>query len=816
MEQFIIQQLVTELAPITKVQIEAVLNLLADGATIPFIARYRKEKTGSLDEVQIKNIQDRYQYLENLQKRKEEIIENISNQGKLTEELRAEILAANVLQKLEDLYRPYKQKKRTKATIAKENGLEPLSEAVFQNQDQAVLEKMAQLSTNEAVPTLDDVWNGVHEILAEKIADEAKYREWIRNFTYKNGQYTCQVKDESLDERKVYEIYYEFTQPIKSMVSHRIREWIRNFTYKNGQYTCQVKDESLDERKVYEIYYEFTQPIKSMVSHRILATNRGEKEGVLKVNLEVDTNKIHEYLAKHIIPKKANELVVEKLTTAYEDAYKRFIQPAIEREIRNELTEKADEQAIEVFGENLRNLLLQSPLKGKIVMGFDPAYRTGCKLAIMDPTGKVLAIDVIYATMGSEKQLKEAAKKFIQLIEDYQVEMVAIGNGTASRESEQFVAEQLKKINRKVYYIIVNEAGASVYSASEVARAEFPDLQVEQRSAVSIGRRLQDPLAELVKIDPKAVGVGQYQHDVSQKQLAQQLDFVVETVVNQVGVNVNTASSQLLARIAGLNKTTAQNIVNYREENGAFSQRNQLKKVPRLGPKAFEQAIGFLRIPNGKNILDNTPIHPESYQATKDLLDALNINLTMLDTPEAKSQLQKIDIKQLSEKLSIGRETLQDIIDSLLKPGRDLREDMPAPILRSDVLSIEDLKVGMKLQGTVRNVIDFGAFVDIGVKQDGLVHISKLSDRFVKHPSEVVAVGDIVQVWITSVDTQKGRIDIGVKQDGLVHISKLSDRFVKHPSEVVAVGDIVQVWITSVDTQKGRIGLSMLASDGHE
>lgn len=715
MEQFIIQQLVTELAPITKVQIEAVLNLLADGATIPFIARYRKEKTGSLDEVQIKNIQDRYQYLENLQKRKEEIIENISNQGKLTEELRAEILAANVLQKLEDLYRPYKQKKRTKATIAKENGLEPLSEAVFQNQDQAVLEKMAQLSTNEAVPTLDDVWNGVHEILAEKIADEAKYREWIRNFTYKNGQYTCQVKDESLDERKVYEIYYEFTQPIKSMVSHRI-----------------------------------------------LATNRGEKEGVLKVNLEVDTNKIHEYLAKHIIPKKANELVVEKLTTAYEDAYKRFIQPAIEREIRNELTAKADEQAIEVFGENLRNLLLQSPLKGKVVMGFDPAYRTGCKLAIMDPTGKVLAIDVIYATMGSEKQLNEAAKKFIQLIEDYQVEMVAIGNGTASRESEQFVAEQLKKINRKVYYIIVNEAGASVYSASEVARAEFPDLQVEQRSAVSIGRRLQDPLAELVKIDPKAVGVGQYQHDVSQKQLAQQLDFVVETVVNQVGVNVNTASSQLLARIAGLNKTTAQNIVNYREENGAFSQRNQLKKVPRLGPKAFEQAIGFLRIPNGKNILDNTPIHPESYQATKDLLDALNINLTMLDTPEAKSQLQKIDIKQLSEKLAIGRETLQDIIDSLLKPGRDLREDMPAPILRSDVLSIEDLKVGMKLQGTVRNVIDFGAFVDIGVKQDGLVHISKLSDRFVKHPSEVVAVGDIVQVWITSVDTQKGRIGLSM------------------------------------------------------
>lgn len=715
MEQFIIQQLVTELTPISKVQIEAVLNLLADGATIPFIARYRKEKTGSLDEVQIKNIQDRYQYLENLQKRKEEIIENISNQGKLTEDLRAEILAANVLQKLDDLYRPYKQKKRTKATIAKENGLEPLSEAVFQNQDQAVLEKMAQLSTNEAVPTLDDVWNGVHEILAEKIADEAKYREWIRNFTYKNGQYTCQVKDESLDERKVYEIYYEFTQPIKSMVSHRI-----------------------------------------------LATNRGEKEGVLKVNLEVDTNKIHEYLAKHIIPKKANELVVEKLTTAYEDAYKRFIQPAIEREIRNELTEKADEQAIEVFGENLRNLLLQSPLKGKVVMGFDPAYRTGCKLAIMDPTGKVLAIDVIYATMGLEKQLKEAAKKFIQLIEDYQVEMVAIGNGTASRESEQFVAEQLKKINRKVYYIIVNEAGASVYSASEVARAEFPDLQVEQRSAVSIGRRLQDPLAELVKIDPKAVGVGQYQHDVSQKQLAQQLDFVVETVVNQVGVNVNTASSQLLARIAGLNKTTAQNIVNYREENGAFSQRNQLKKVPRLGPKAFEQAIGFLRIPNGKNILDNTPIHPESYQATKDLLTELNIELDKVDTPEAKSQLQNINIKQLSEKLAIGRETLQDIVDSLLKPGRDLREDMPAPILRSDVLSIEDLKVGMKLQGTVRNVIDFGAFVDIGVKQDGLVHISKLSDRFVKHPSEVVAVGDIVQVWITSVDTQKGRIGLSM------------------------------------------------------
>lgn len=715
MDQFIIQQLVLELASITKEQIEAVLNLLAEGATIPFVARYRKERTGSLDEVQIKNIQDRYQYLENLQKRKAEIIDNISNQGKLTEKLHTEILAANVLQKLEDLYRPYKQKKRTKATIAKENGLEPLSDAVFQNQNQTVLIKLAQLSINEVVPTLEDVWNGAHEILAERIADEPKYREWIRNFTYKNGQYSCHVKDEALDERKVYETYYEFTQSIKSMVSHRI-----------------------------------------------LATNRGEKEGVLKVSLDVEVNKIHDYLARQIIPKNANEFVIEKLTIAYESAYKRFIQPAIEREIRNDLTEKADEQAIEVFGENLRNLLLQSPLKGKVIMGFDPAYRTGCKLAVMDPTGKLLAVDVIYATVGSEKQLKDAAKKFIQLIQDYQVEMVAIGNGTASRESEHFVAEQLKKIHRKVYYIIVNEAGASVYSASEAARSEFPNLQVEQRSAVSIGRRLQDPLAELVKIDPKAVGVGQYQHDVSQKRLAQQLDFVVETVVNQVGVNVNTASSQLLARIAGLNKTTAQNIVNYREENGAFSQRNQLKKVPRLGPKAYEQAIGFLRIPNSKNILDNTPIHPESYQATYDLLGALNIDLTTLDTPEAKKQLEKIDIQILAEKLSIGHETLQDIVLSLLKPGRDLREDMPAPILRSDVLSIEDLKVGMKLQGTVRNVIDFGAFVDIGVKQDGLVHISELTERFVKHPSEVVAVGDIVQVWISSVDTQKGRIGLSM------------------------------------------------------
>ena len=498
-----------------------------------------------------------------------------------------------------------------------------------------------------------------------------------------------------------------------------------------------------------------------MVPHRVLATNRGEKEDISKVSLVADETKINDYFQRQLIGKQATSLAAPYIEAAYLDSYKRFIGPAIEREIRNELTEKADEQAIAIFGENLRNLLLQSPLKGKVVLGFDPAYRTGCKLAVVDETGKVLAIQVIYPHKPATAAKREAAgPAFKKIIEDYQVDMVAIGNGTASRESELFVAEQLKAVKRDVFYVIVNEAGASVYSASEVARKEFPDLQVEERSAVSIARRLQDPLAELVKIDPKAVGVGQYQHDVSQKRLAEQLDFVVETAVNQVGVDVNTASAQLLQHISGLNKTTAQNLVTYRDENGVFTARNQVKKVPRLGPKAVEQAIGFLRIPNGKNVLDNTGIHPESYPVAQAILEKAEIASKELGTAEAIEKLKQLPVNQLATELEVGSETLTDIIASLIQPGRDMRDEMSAPLLRKDVLTMEDLKPGMEMQGTVRNVIDFGAFVDIGVKQDGLVHISKLSTKFVKHPTDVVAVGDVVTVWVEDVDLKKGRISL--------------------------------------------------------
>ena len=569
--------------------------------------------------------------------------------------------------------------------------------------------------TNEATPDPESALQGAHEIIAETIGDEPIYRSWIRSY----------------------------------------------FANK-GSYTSTLRDAEKDEKGVYEMYYDFQHPINKMVSHRILATNRGEKEDVLKVALVVDESKITDYFERQLI-KHANSPTTPFVREAYLDAYKRFIAPSIEREIRNELTEKADEQAIAIFGENLRNLLLQPPLKGKIVLGFDPAYRTGCKLAVIDETGKVLAIEVIYPHKPAPMNKRQAAGPALQrLINRYGVQMIAIGNGTASRESEQFVAEQLKQIDHEVFYVIVNEAGASVYSASPIARQEFPDLQVEERSAISIGRRLQDPLAELVKIDPQSVGVGQYQHDVSQKRLSDQLDFVVETAVNQVGVDVNTASPQLLQHVSGLNKTTAQNIVAYREENGSFTQRSQLKKVPRLGPKAYEQAIGFLRIPGGKNILDNTGIHPESYTAAKEILEVAGVKLTQLgaQSAEAKERLAQLNVADLSKQLAIGKETITDILKSLMQPGRDMRDEMPAPLLRKDVLSMEDLRPGMELMGTVRNVIDFGAFVDIGVKQDGLVHLSKLSRNFVKHPKDVVAVGDIVTVWIEQVDTTKGRISL--------------------------------------------------------
>lgn len=547
----VIQLLAKELTQYRLPQITKVLELLHDGNTVPFIARYRKELTNALDEVQIREIEERYHYLENLEKRKEEVLRIIDEQGKLTEDLAKRLQKAHKLQEIEDLYRPYKQKRRTKATIAKEQGLEPLADWLMtfpKGEIQSELEKYL----TEDLLTTEDVLAGVHEILAEQISDSAEFRTWIREYTTKKGQYVSQVKDAEKDEKKVYEMYYDFSEPIPKMVSHRI-----------------------------------------------LATNRGEKEGILKVQLVVDETLIERYFHRQLI-KEADSLVAALVVAAYQDAYKRFIAPSVEREIRNALTEEADEQAIAIFGENLRHLLLQSPLKGKVVLGFDPAYRTGCKLAVVDETGKLLNTTVIYPHASSEKRHKESQEIFMQLLEKYQVDMVAIGNGTASRESELFVAEQLKKMKREIFFVIVNEAGASVYSASDVARQEFPQLQVEERSAISIGRRLQDPLAELVKIEPKAVGVGQYQHDVAQKRLSEQLDFVVETVVNQVGVDVNTASPQLLVHVAGLNKTTAQNIFAYREENGAFIQRNQLKKVPRLGPKAYEQAIGFLRIPGGR------------------------------------------------------------------------------------------------------------------------------------------------------------------------------------------------------------------------
>lgn len=714
LNQTIIQLVQKELSDYRPKQLTTVLNLLNEGNTVPFIARYRKEMTGSLDEVQIREIEERYAYLENLEKRKNEVIRLIDEQGKLTPELETEITQSVKMQQVEDLYRPYKQKRRTKATIAKEKGLEPLALWLMQLTDGEVQSEAEKyIDKEKEVSSAEEALQGAHEIIAEQVSDNAKFRTWIRSYTYNKGMYVSQVKDEQADEKGIYEMYYDFAEPVHKMVSHRI-----------------------------------------------LATNRGEKEEVLKVFLQVDEAAILAYLDRQLVKNPASPSS-SFVREAYQDSYKRFIQPAIERELRNELTEKADEQAIAIFGENLRNLLLQPPLKGKVVLGFDPAYRTGCKLAVVDATGKVLAIEVIYPHKPAAQAKREAAgPAFIQLINQYQVDMVAIGNGTASRESELFVAEQLKSADHKAYYAIVNEAGASVYSASEIARKEFPHLQVEERSAVSIARRLQDPLAELVKIDPKAVGVGQYQHDVSQKRLAEQLDFVVETAVNQVGVDVNTASPQLLQHISGLNKTTAQNIVSYREENGEFTARTQLKKVPRLGPKAYEQAIGFLRVPGGKNILDNTGIHPESYSIAKDILMTVHLSEKELGTEEAVEKLTRLSAEKLAESLSVGEETLADILAGLTQPGRDMRDEMPAPLLRTDVLSMEDLKPGMELTGTVRNVIDFGAFVDIGVKQDGLVHISKLSKKFVKHPTDVVSVGDIVTVWIEQVDTKKGRISL--------------------------------------------------------
>ncbi|MFL2094934.1 Tex family protein [Marinilactibacillus psychrotolerans] len=709
----ILELLTKELTNYSKKQITSVLDLLNDGNTVPFIARYRKEVTGTLDEVQIREIEERNAYLKNLEKRKADVLASIEEQGKLNPELDKEIRQAVQMQRVEDLYRPYKQKRRTKATIAKEQGLEPFAEWILTFPETEVkIEAEKYLDEDKDLETIESVINGAHEIIAEYISDNPKYREWIRNYTSKNGMIF--VKE---------------------------------------------KDSAADEKSVFEMYYDYSESIKSLVSHRILAMNRGEKEGILSVTIDIDEERIHHYMYKQEISVNDMTPAVKLIQEAINDAYKRFIGPSIEREIRNELTEKAEEQAIQVFGENLRNLLLQAPLKDQTILGLDPAYRTGCKIAVIDATGKVLSIDVIYPHKpASQQKRNEAAKRFKELVEEFDVDTVAIGNGTASRESETFVAENLKEVSKAVAFVIVNEAGASVYSASEEARREFPDLQVEERSAVSIARRLQDPLAELVKIDPKSIGIGQYQHDVSQKRLTEQLDFVIETVVNQVGVNVNTASAALLKHIAGLTKTTAENVVNYREENGKFTSRAQLKKVKRLGPKAFEQAVGFLRIPDGKEPFDNTGIHPETYKEAKLILEMAGVNKSEIGSEELDMRFKLINEENVLKETGLGIETYKDIVKALVAPGRDMRDDMPAPLLRTDVLTMEDLKEGMELEGTVRNVVDFGAFVDIGVKQDGLVHISKLSNKYIKHPSAVVAVGDIVKVWIDSVDLKKGRI----------------------------------------------------------
>ncbi|MBZ6489441.1 Tex family protein [Priestia aryabhattai] len=705
-----IVQRVSKEVEISQKQVQNVIALVEDGNTVPFIARYRKEQTGALDEVQIRNILDSWNYLMNLEERKEEVHRLIEEQGKLTEELAAQINQAKKLQQVEDLYRPFKQKRRTKATVAKEKGLEPLAQWLL-SFPRSEVKNEAQTYINEeaGVQSSDEAIQGALDIVAEQISDEASYRQWIRTTTVKDGIIVTSVKDSEKDEKNIYEMYYEYTEAVKRIVPHRI-----------------------------------------------LAMNRGEKDGILKVSIDAPTDRILSYLHKEVI-KKRDSSAEGYIISAIEDAYKRLIEPSIEREIRKELSEKAEERAIHIFSENLRKLLLQPPLKGKVVLGVDPAFRTGCKLAVVDETGKVLNIDVIYPHPPVRKAA-EAQTKLKKMFAEYPIEVVAIGNGTASRETEQFVADVLKEIENPVYYLIVNEAGASVYSASDVAREEFPDFQVEERSAVSIARRLQDPLAELVKIDPKSVGVGQYQHDVSQKQLNDSLTFIVETVVNQVGVNANTASASLLQYVAGLNKTVAQNIVKYRDENGKFSNRKQLKKIPRLGAKTYEQCIGFLRIIEGEEPLDRTGIHPETYGDVKKLLKKAEVKETELGTEKVKEALKHIPLPQISEELSIGELTLKDIIEALVRPERDPRDELPKPLLRQDILKLEDLAKGIQLEGTVRNVVDFGAFIDIGVKQDGLVHISKLTNRYVKHPLDVVSVGDLVNVWVEDVDMKKGRV----------------------------------------------------------
>lgn len=713
-----INQKLTEELGVKRWQVDAAVKLIDEGNTIPFISRYRKEVTGSLNDEQLRKLHERLVYLRNLEEKKEQLISSIEEQGKMTEELRRQILAAETQVTVEDLYRPYRPKRRTRATIAKEKGLEPLAAFIMLQNAKEPLENTAQqyVSEEKDVKSAADAIAGAKDIIAESISDNADYRSWIRKTTMKKGKVTSTAKDSEAES-------------------------------------------------VYEMYYEFEEPVPKLAGHRILALNRGEKEKFLTVKVEAPEDDILRYLEKKTIHKD-NPYTAPVLKETVEDSYHRLIAPAIEREIRNELTEKAEDGAIEVFGKNLHQLLMQPPIAGKVVLGWDPAFRTGCKLAVVDPTGKVIGTTVIYPTAPTTPQKIKASKDLLKkIIPKYHISLISLGNGTASRESEQFIVELLKEIpEEKVQYVIVNEAGASVYSASKLASEEFPNFDVGQRSAASIARRLQDPLAELVKIDPKSIGVGQYQHDMNQKKLGESLSGVVEDCVNKVGVDLNTASAPLLSYISGISSTIAKNIVTYREENGRFTDRRELLKVPKLGPKAYEQCAGFMRIQGGKNPLDMTGVHPESYDAAEKLLKKQGF------TPEdvAGHRLNGLsltikDYKRLAEELEIGEITLRDIVKELEKPARDPRDEMPKPILRTDVLEMKDLKEGMILKGTVRNVIDFGVFVDIGVHQDGLVHISQITDRYIKHPLEVVSVGDIVDVKVMSVDLKKKRIQLTMR-----------------------------------------------------
>ena len=709
-------------------QVESTVKLIDEGNTIPFIARYRKEVTGGLSDEILRDLGERLTYLRNLEKRKEEIIKSIDEQGKLTDEILQAVAIAKTLSEVEDIYRPYKQKKKTRATVAKAKGLEPLAKIIIEQKEVKPIEEVAKEYVNidklsdedkknkdKVVATVEDAIQGALDIIAEDISDNAKYRKEIKRICYREGQVVTRA-----------------SKP--------------------------------EEKSNYEMYYEYQEAIKFIPSHRILAINRGEKEEFLKIKLEKPEEKILKYIEKDII--KNTTQFTEMLKTTIEDSFKRLIEPSVDREIRSDLTEKAEEKAIKVFGKNSKQLLLGAPIKGKTVMGFDPAYRTGCKIAIIDETGKLLDYTTVYPT-EPQNDVVGARRELLKLIEKDKVDMIAIGNGTASRESEMFVADMIKDTKRDVHYVIVSEAGASVYSASKLATEEYPDINVSIRGAISIARRLQDPLAELVKIDPKAIGVGQYQHDVNQKKLAESLTGVVEDSVNKVGVDVNTATPSLLSYVSGINNTIAKNIVKYRDENGKLKNRKQLLKVPKLGKVAFEQCAGFLRILDGDNPLEITAVHPESYKVAEKLLNEIGFDKKDLKDKEKleaiQNKLKTVDIAKTSTDLNVGEMTLTDIIEELSKPGRDPREDMPKPILRSDVLKLEDLKEGMVLTGTVRNVIDFGAFVDIGVKHDGLVHISEMSEKFIKNPSDIVSVGDVVKVKVIKIDKERQKVGLSMK-----------------------------------------------------